>query len=188
MLVLSVGLIVGPVGAVIALNSNDLSRLIFPENVGALIGGDPSYLLSTDCGDGNNYTASVLNGLIVPKVVNVTVNAEAKTFVVVVNVTNNFSHNLSLNNLTATVRSNMDHNTLLCVKLKEPVNIAYNKTSMVTLTGYWTQTAEHYFPADHSQTVNIGFELVNVSVDINRLSIKFDGPVNIGNIPIFWER
>jgi hypothetical protein len=183
-----VGLIVGPVGAVIAMNSTDISQLVFPAKVKEIIGGAPNYLLNTNCGDSNNYTASILNGLVLPKVVNVTVNESAKTFVVVVNVTNNLNHTLSLNNLTATLRTNQDHNTLLGVKLKEPVIIAYNKTSPVILTGYWTQTAEKYFHADHSHTTNIGVELVNVSIDINKLSVKFDGPVNVGNIPIIWER
>lgn len=186
-MLLSVGLIVGPVGAVIAMNSADLSQLVFTEKVKDVLSGGTNSLFNASCGDSNNYTASILNGLVLPKVVNVTVNESAKTFVVVVNVTNNFSHNLSLNNLTATLRTNQDHNTLLGVKLKEPVIIAYNNTSPVTLTGYWTQTAEKYFPADHSYTTNIGFELVNVSIDINSLSIKFDGPLNLGNIPIIWE-
>lgn len=187
-MLLSVGLIVGPVGVVVAMNSADVTRLVFPQEFRKIIDGGPSYLLDANCGGGNNITASILNGLVVPKVVSVTVNEQQKTFIVVVDVSNNLRHNLSIDNLTATLRTNQDHNTLFGVKLKEPVTVAYNKTMPVTLTGYWTQTAEHYFPKDPSDRTSIGVELVNVSVEINHLSVKFDGPVNLGSIPLVWER
>lgn len=185
LLLLSVGLIVGPVGVVIAMNSSDLSQLIFPAKVKELINGGQNYLLNTDCSNSSNQTVSVLNGLILPKIVNVTINQTARTFIVVVNVTNNFSPNLELNNFTATAQANSDHSTLLEVKLKQPAVIVYNETSPVTLTGYWTVTVEQY-TSKHSGNATIGIELANVFIEVNHISIKFAGPVNVGNIPITW--
>ncbi len=195
LLLLSVGLIVGPVGAVLVFYRDDLSQLVIPPNVQGLIYGDTSYLLNSsntnfgqEYGHGyDNYSASIMGGMIMPKIVNITVNQTARTFVVVVNVTNNLVHNLTLNNLTTTIQTNQDHYTLITISLKEPVTIVSNETSPVTVIGYWTQTAEDYLKANHSGTSLIGLELVNVRVEINRLSIKLAGPIDVGDIPLTWD-
>jgi hypothetical protein len=189
LLLLSVGLIVGPIGTVIVMNRDDMSQLVTPKNVETMLYGDTIYLINssnTNCSGYDNCTISIM-GIITPQVVNITVNQSAKTFEVVVNITNHMTNNLTLNNLTTTIQTNQDHNTLLTVSLKEPVTIVSNETSAVTVMGYWTKTTEDYLNAYHTGTSIIGIELTNISIEINHLQIKLAGPINVGNIPLILE-
>ena len=80
--IISIGLIVGPVGAVIYTYREDLSGLVIPSQLKGLMQGDTSSILNDA---GNNDGNSFLGGLIEPVFVGAAVDSQSRTFTVTVN-------------------------------------------------------------------------------------------------------
>ena len=179
--IISVGLIIGPVGAVVYTYKDDLSGLVIPSQLKDLMQGDASTLLNgASSGDGNSF----LGGLIEPVFVGATVDSESRTFTVTVNITNNFDYDLTLNSLSADVKSAQDNYHLVTISLSNPVTIVSAKASIVTVNGYWSQQAENLFLNNYSQDTTIDVILDNILIDVNGITVESTEPFPIGNIPL----
>jgi hypothetical protein len=179
--IISVGLIIGPVGAVVYTYKDDLSGLVIPSQLKDLMTGDASTLLNgAGSGDGNSF----LGGLIEPVFVGATVDSESRTFTVTVNITNNFDYDLTLNSLSADVKSAQDNYHLVTISLSNPVTLVSAQVSIVSVNGYWSQQAENLFLSNYSQDTTIDVILDNILIDVNGITVESTEPFPIGNIPL----
>jgi len=187
LLLISIGTIVGPIGAVAIMYRDNLVQLVVPPQISNLINGNNNVM--QDNGNNNNNNDNGNNnsgggGLINPVFVGAQINSEARTFTVTVNVTNSFSYDLTLNSINATVESSQDNYQLGTISLTTPVTILAGQTSAVTVSGAWTQDAENYVLNNYGGATSIDVNLVNTTVDVNGIVIQETQPINIGNIPL----
>jgi hypothetical protein len=185
LLLISIGTIVGPIGAVAIMYRDNLVQLVVPPQISNLINGNNNVM--QDNGNNNNNNDNGNNnsgggGLINPVFVGAQINSEARTFTVTVNVTNSFSYDLTLNSINATVESSQDNYQLGTISLTTPVTILAGQTSAVTVSGAWTQDAENYVLNNYGGATSIDVNLVNTTVDVNGIVIQETQPINIGNI------
>lgn len=187
LLLISIGTIVGPIGAVAIMYRDNLVQLVVPPQISNLINGNNNVMQdngnnnNNDNGNnGNNNSGG--GGLINPVFVGAQINSEARTFTVTVNVTNSFSYDLTLNSINATVESSQDNYQLGTISLTTPVTILAGQTSAVTVSGAWTQDAENYVLNNYGGATSIDVNLVNTTVDVNGIVIQETQPINIGNI------
>ncbi len=175
LLLVSVGLVVGPVGAVVVIYQDDLSGLVIPPEIQNLMSGNGSFLL-----DGSN-NGDGISGLLNPVFVSATADQASRTFTVTVNFTNNLNYDLTLNALNATAQDNQNHNQLATITLNNaPVAMPSGETTQVTVSGSWTQQAEQsYF---EGQTINVS--LINVSINVNGIIVQPTESINVGAVQL----
>ena len=119
-----------------------------------------------------------------PTFVSSQINIQARTFTVTVNFTNNFNYDLTLNALTATVESSQDNYQLGTISLASPVSILAGQTSLITVSGIWTQDAENYVQNNFADASSINVNLANISIDVNGIVVQQTQPVNVGDVPL----
>ena len=136
---------------------------------------------------GNNDGNSFLGGLIEPVFVGATVDSQSRTFTVTVNITNNFDYDLTLNSLSADVKSTQDNYHLVTISLSNPVTMFSGEAAIVTVNGYWSQEAENFFLNNFSQQASIDVMLDNILIDVNGITVESTEPFPIGNIPLSLE-
>jgi hypothetical protein len=180
---LSVTLIVAPVGAVVVIYQDNLSELVIPPQLNSLITGDEggsSFFL-------NQSGSTDLGSLISPEFVSADIDNEANTFTVVVDVTNNINYTFTLNNLSADVYSTRDNYYLISVALSNPpVTLTPGGTSRVVIVGSWTEAAETYFVQNYSGASSISVQLENLAIDVNGVVVTMNEPFTI-DVPLTLE-
>jgi len=190
LLLISIGTIVGPIGAVAIIYRDNLVQLVVPPQINNLINGNNNVMQDNGNNNNNNDNGNNGNnnsgggGLINPVFVGAQIISEARAFTVTVNVTNSFSYDLTLNSINATVESSQDNYQLGTISLTTPVTILANQTSAVTVSGAWTQDAENYVLNNSGGATSIDVNLVNTTVDVNGIVIQETQPINVGNIPL----
>jgi hypothetical protein len=184
LLLISIGTTVGPIGAVVVMNSDDLTQVVIPPEIEDILSGDSSLLapiLSGESGEGDFNI-----GLIMPKFVSSTFDVATQTFSVTVNVTNILNYDLTLNALGATVIATQGGAELAAVHLSNPVTIPAGEWSMVTVSGTWTQAAEDYY-FNNSGASSINVTIASASIDVNGVVVQMSEPIVIGDIPLTLE-
>lgn len=184
LMLITIGTTVGPIGAVVVMNSDDLTQVVIPPEIKDIFSGDSSLLapiLSGESGEGDFNI-----GLIMPKFVSSTFDEAAQTFSVTVNVTNILNYDLTLNALTATVTATQGGAELATVQLSNPVTIPAGEWSMVTVSGTWTQAAEDYYN-NNSSASSINVTLASAAIDVNGIVVQMSEPIVIGDIPLTLE-
>lgn len=180
---LSITLVVAPVGAVVVIYQNNLTELVIPPEINSLITGDDSgssFLL-------NDSAPTDFGQLITPTFVSADVNKDANTFTVVMDVTNNVNYTFSLNSFSTDVQSTQDGYQLVSVQLSNPpVTLTPGGTSRVTIVGSWSDAAETYFTQNYAQATSVSVQLVNTSVDVNGISITLSDPITV-DVPLTTE-
>lgn len=178
---LSITLVVAPVGAVALMYQDNLTELVIPPEIGSLItGGDGGLFLS----DGGSTD---FDSLIIPEFVSADIDSDANTFTVVVDVTNNVNYTFSLNTLSTDVYSTMDNYQLVSVELSNPpVTLTPGGTARVVVVGVWTDAAEAYFIENYVGQSSISIQLVNTTIDVNGIAITLPDPITI-DVPLNLE-
>lgn len=191
---LSVVLVVAPVGAVVVIYQDDLTQLVIPPEINEIINGDStSFLVNDDYSVEGNYSInggddSFLNELIVPTFVSATIDNDANTFTVIADITNNVRYNFTLDTLSTEVRTTSDHYNLVTINLSQPVVLVSGETSRVTIVGSWTQNAEDYFIQNYAGATTISVELINTSIAVNGINVDYPDVITIGEIPLTLEQ
>ena len=175
LLLISVGLVVGPVGAVVYIYKDDLSGLIIPPEVKGLVNGDSSLFINDNSGGDSD---SSFGSFVQPEFVSANIDNSARTFSVTVNVTNSFTIDLTLNNLSTDVDT-PDRQRITTVSLSNPYTIPPGESALVTVVGSWTQTGEAYFMDHYSTDESADVVLVNTVVDVNGVSVELSEPIQI---------
>ncbi len=184
LLLISVGLVVGPVGAVVIIYRDDLTGLVIPPEIQGVMNGDTSFILNDNVGiingDGSDPN-SVLNNFVVPTFVSADVDQSTNTFSVQVNVTNPLNYDLTLNTLSTDVQS-PDGKLLASINIGNPITIYSGQSSIVQVDGSWTQAGEDYIVV-HAQDSSIPISLANIVVDVNGITVERSEPMTV-TIPI----
>jgi hypothetical protein len=179
---LSITLIVAPVGAVTIIYQNNLQELVIPPEINSLITGEGGSSFLVDGADSVD-----LSSLISPEFVSADIDNDANTFTVVVDVTNNLNYTFTLNTLSADVYSTQDYYHLVSVQLSNPpVILTPGGTSRVIVVGSWTDAAETYFIQNYGDASSVSVQLENVTIDVNGITVTMSEPITI-DVPLTLE-
>jgi hypothetical protein len=182
---LSIVLIVAPVGAVVVMYQGNLQELVIPPEINGLITGEGSSLFlvnDTSGGDG-----SAITSIIIPTFVSADIDNDANTFTVVMDVTNNVNYTFVLNTFSTDVKTTRDNNQLVTVNLvNPPVTLTPGGTSRVTIVGAWTQDAENYFVQNYAGASSISVQLENTTIDVNGITVTLSQPISV-DVPLTLE-
>jgi hypothetical protein len=180
LLLISVGLVVGPVSAVVIMYRDDLAGLVIPPEIKDAMNGNPSFILNDNVNSingGDNSANSILNNFVAPTFVDANVNPASKTFSVRVNVVNCFNYDLTLNTLRAEVQT-PDGQQLATVSVSHPLTVPSGQSAIVTVDGTWTQAGETYI-LGHSQDSTITIGLAKIAVDVNGIKVERSDPFTV---------
>jgi hypothetical protein len=181
LLLISIGLIVAPVGAVVIIYRDDLTGLVIPPEIKGVMNGDTSFILndnigSVNGGDGGNVN-SIFDSFVTPTFVGATIDQSAKTFSVRVNVTNPLNYDLTLNTLSVDVQS-PDGQVLASINIAHSYTMPSGESTIVQVDGSWTQAGESYIIA-HSGDSSITIALANMVVDVNGIKVERSQPLTV---------
>ncbi len=188
LVLISIGTMVGPIAGAVIIYRDNLSQLVVPPQINNLInnndGNSNNNNNNGNVGSGNFGVGNSGGGFPTPTLVNEQINLEAKTFTVTFNVTNSFNYDLTVNSLNATVESSQDHYQLGTISLGSPVTIVANQSSLVTVSGAWTQEAVDHVQNNFPDATSINVDLAYVTIDVNGIIIQQTQPINVGEIPL----
>jgi hypothetical protein len=181
---LSITLVVAPVGAVAVIYQNNLTELVIPPEINSLITGDSngnSFIL-------NDSAPMDFGSLISPKFVSADIDNKANTFTIVVDVTNNVNYTFTLNSFNTDIQSAQDGYQLVSVQLSNPsVTLTPGGISRVIITGSWSDASETYFTQNYGNgATSITVQLVNTSIDVNGITITLSDPITV-DVPLTQE-
>jgi hypothetical protein len=184
LVLITIGTVVGPVGAVAIIYRDNLGGLVITPQINDLMHGN-GILANNYAVNTNQDDNSVGGGLVIPTLISSSVNNVDRTFQVIVNVTNPLNDDLTINSITSDVECRQDHFQLGSISLASPVAIPSGQNSILIVSGYWTQDAENHFQTSHDGQTSISVDLINTSIDINGLIAQYDSPIIVPNgIPI----
>jgi hypothetical protein len=190
---ISVGTILGPVGAVVVTNSNDLTQLVIPPEVKDQFMGDNGPLggggeynnggNGGNGGDGGSGTAATLDlGLLNVQLMQYTIDQATSTFSITLSVTNNIGYDLTLKSLSATAVNYQTNTALASISLANPATITKDSTTTtVTVAGTWTPAGEALVT---SGATTVDLSLSNISIDVNGIHAQPNEPQHIGVISL----
>jgi hypothetical protein len=204
LLLISIGTVVGPIGAVVVTYANNPIQMVVPPELTNVInsafnGGAQANVVNNtnnnnnvnnetipDDGDnGNNNGDGNLGGSIMtPVLVNAEIDNVSRTFSVTVNFTNTFGLDLTLNEVSADVVCSQHNFQLGSVNLAKSVSLIADQTSQITVSGLWTQEAENHVQTDHVGAISINASLLNLRISVNGFTIEEPGPISVGSIPL----
>jgi len=175
LLLISIGTVVGPVGAVVYLHQDNLMQLVVPPEINQIINGNVVAL---------NDAVGTDQSILAPVFVGAQINNVSRTFTVTVNFTNTFDYNFTLKGLSSTVVC-ADHDYALGnIGLSNIVEIHAGETAQITVTGAWTQEAENHVITEHPNATSINVNLTNLVMNVNDITIEQNEPISVGDIPI----
>ncbi|MGE5555620.1 MAG: hypothetical protein ACM3UY_05060 [Methanocella sp.] len=181
---LSIILIVAPVGAVVVMYQGNLQELVIPPEINGLITGEGSslFLVNDTSGDG-----SAITNIVVPTFVSADIDNDANTFTVIMDVTNNVNYTFVLNTFRTDVKTTRDNYQLVTVNLvNPPVTLTPGGTSRVTIVGAWNQDAENYVVQNYASASTINVQLENTTIDVNGITVTLSQPIAI-DVPLSLE-
>jgi hypothetical protein len=181
LLLISIGLVVGPVGAVIYVYKDDLSGLILPPEVKNIVNGDVS-LFKSDISTIDGENSSPFSSFVEPEFVSANIDKTARIFSVTVSITNSFETDLTLNHLNLDVET-PDHQHVTTASLEKPLTIHPSESALATVVGSWTQSGESYFLNQYSSDEPASIVIVKAVVDVNGIAIELSEPIQI-SVPL----
>lgn len=184
LLLISIGTILGPVGAVVIIYHNDLTQLVIPPQISDILNGNSTIIPTNNFSNDNGN--SDLGGL-TPVFVSATSNVAAQSFTGIFNVTNPLNYTLTLNSFSTDVEFTQDNIPAGSISLSSPVMVLAGETSQLTISGHWTQAAQDYITNNYQSATSIDISVSNVAININGLTIQSAGPIHVGNIPLNVE-
>jgi len=180
LLLISVGLVAGPVGAVVYTYRDDLTGLVVPPEIKGAINGDTSFILNDNYAN-NGDVNSILNNFVAPTFVSADVDQATNSFNIRVNVTNPLNYDLTLNTLSTDVQS-LEGQTLASVTLPHPFTIVSGESTIVQVDGTWTQAGDAFI-TQHWYDSSVTISLANIVVDVNGVKVERNQPLTV-SLPI----
>lgn len=176
---ISIAVVVVPVGAVVVMYHNNLVQLVDPPQVNSFIKANDQMIPANTA----TSSSSPLAGISMPVFIGAQIDNASRTFTVTVNYTNTFNYNLTLNSLTANAVLADNNYPLGAISLASPVVIPAGQTCQVTVSGFWTENAENYVAANYPGVTSINVDLVNATANVNGVTIQYNQPISIGAVP-----
>ncbi len=184
---ISIGTILGPIGAVAIIYSDDLTQLVITPQIKGIMNGDSAILPdvgSFDNGDSNDNGSSDLGGLMNPVLVSAQVDEATNEFTGNFDITNPVDYDLKLNDFGADVQIAQGNIPAGRISLSNPVTVLAGETSQLTISGNWTQEAQNYLIKNYPDAASIDIILTNISIDVNGIIIHSSEPIHLSNIPV----
>ncbi len=183
LMLISVGLVAGPVAAEVIMYSDNLPGLVIPPQLQNVMNGDTSFILNDNVQSiqGSSDPNTILNNFVAPNFVSANVDETSKTFTVRVNVTNPLNFDLTLNGLSSDVQ-NIQGQTLASVNIAHPFIIASGQSTIIDVQGNWTQAGDTFI-TDHWFDPAIKIAVSNIVVDVNGIRVARSEPL-IVDLPI----
>ncbi len=179
---ISIGCILGPVGAVVIIYHDDLTQLVITPEIRDIMNGNSSILPDmgqSNDGNSNNNGNSELGGLMAPVFVSAQFDDTTNTFTGVFNITNSLSEDLTLNSFSTDVSITQTDIPAGNVMLSSPVTVHAGETTQLTVTGQWSQTALDYITNNYGGASSVDLSLTNISINVNGIVIQTAGSVQI---------
>jgi hypothetical protein len=183
LVLLSVGAIAAPMGAIVLMYRNDLPGLVITPQIRDLMSGNSS-LISSDVNSNSNNDNINSGPFVTPTLVSANIDNVSRTFTITVNYTNTLAYDLTLNNFTADVQLSQDNYPLGSISLTNPVTLPAGQASLITVSGFWTQDAENHISTNYPGATSVDVNLVNITVNVNGIVIQQSQPISVGSIPL----
>jgi hypothetical protein len=179
LLLISIGTTVGPVGAVVVIYRDNLVQLVVPPQINDIINSNSAINTITQ-----DNGISGQGGFLTPVFVGAQIDNVSRTFAVTVNFTNTFNLNLTLNGLSAGVFCSQHNYPLGNIGINGVIEVLSGETTRITVSGAWTQVAENHFTTEHAGETAIDVNLVNLTVNVNGITVQQTEPISVGSVPL----
>ena len=180
LLLISIGTVVGPVGAVVVMYHNDLTQLVIPPQIRDLMNGN-SGLIPQGSSDGSGDGG--ISGLVSPTLVSVQSDPATQTFSAVFEITNPTNYDLTLNSFSANALMTEQQIPAGSISLANPVTAPAGQTTQLTITGQWTQQIQDYMTTNYPVMTSVEIYVKDVVININGVIVESSGITDLGNIP-----
>ncbi len=190
LVLISIGTILGPVGAAVIIYRDDLTQLVITPQIRDIINGNSNLIPNANQpnnGNSNNNDNSELDGLMNPVFVSAKVDEATNTFSITFNLTNPLSYDLTLNSFSANVEITQNQYPAGIISLSNPVTVIAGQTSQFAVSGSWTQDAQNYIVTNYPGTTSFEMYLSNALINVNGITIQSPGPIELGIIPLNVE-
>ena len=181
LLLISIGTIVGPVGAVVVMYRDNLVQLVVPPEINDIINGNSTL---TNVASDNSSSSSGSGAFLTPVFVGAQIDNVSRTFTVTVKFTNTFNLNLTLNGLSADVVCSQHNYQLGTIGINRVIEVLSGETTQITVSGSWTQDAENHFTTEHAGATAIDVNLVNLTINVNGITVQQTEPISVGSVPL----
>jgi hypothetical protein len=184
LMLISIGLVVGPIVGVVCAYRDDVTGLVLPPEIKGAMSGDKSFILNDNVENitrSDDSINSILNGFVAPTFVSASMDENTKTFSVEISASNTLKYDLTLNTFAAEIQT-PDHQKLAVVAVNDPFVIHSGESKIIAIGGSWTQVGEDYV-LSHLKASSISVGIANIVVDVNGVTISRDAPIEI-TLPI----
>jgi hypothetical protein len=184
LILLNVGVIVGPIAGVVVVYHNNLLEMVVPPEVQQIVGNTINTItLSSPDNRSNQGNPSNVN-LELPQYVSASYDPIARTVTAVFNFTNPFNVTLAINSLSADVQCHAHGFLLGQAALSSPVEIASMQTADLTVVFTYSTAAEEHFQTEHAGQSTVNVDLKNITINISGITVETPETYNV-DIPIF---
>jgi hypothetical protein len=184
LLLISIGTVVGPVGATVIVYRDDLSQLVITPQIRDIMNGNSNIFPHGNNGNQNsNGGDSGFGGLMSPTFVSAQSDPSTHTFTGIFTVTNNFTYPLTLNSFNANAQITQQQIPAGSVSLANPVTVQPGQTTQLTISGQWSQQAQDYMVANSPSMTSVEIYVSDVAININGITVQSTGTIDVGNIP-----
>ncbi len=199
---ITIGTILGPIGAVVVIYREDLTQLVIPPELTNLLNhdqnGDNNSLNPNDNnyngdspfnpnGNPNNYNISTsddFSDFFQPKFISAEIDPETNICTIKFELTNNKNSDTALNALNSDMAVTKDMYPAGVISLSTPITIPSGQTATVTITGYLTQEAQNYIQTNYPDLTEAELYATNMSLNINGMYIQVTDVIDVGSIPV----
>lgn len=163
----SIFIVVGPLGATLLVYRGNLRGVFTPSNVNKL-----TNILSSQ------------GGLKMPNVINSWCNLTSRTFCIIFNFTNPTATNLTVISSSANVADHSDGYPLGQISLANAVTVGANETMTSQMTGTLSEEAAMHVATAHSGESSFDVDLSNANINCAGVMLQINGTSTINNVLI----
>ena len=136
LILISVGTVVGPVGAVAIIYRDDLSQLVITPQIRDIINGNSPIIPVNNNANDENSGGSSLSGLMSPTFVSAQIDEASHRFTGIFTITNTLNYDLTLNSFSANVEITQNHIQASSISLSNPVTVTAGETAATDNFGF----------------------------------------------------
>ena len=178
LVLISIGTIVGPIGAVAVIYHDDLTQLVITPQIRDIINGDSTILPIGHSDNGNSNDNSGLESLMKPVFVSAQIDEAANTFTGVFNITNSLNYDLTLNSFSTDAVITQGNIPAGSISLSSPVTVLASQTEQLIISGHWTQQAQNYIISNIG-AASVDITLTNIAINVNGITIQSAEPIQV---------
>ena len=179
LVLISIGTILGPVGAVVVIYHNDLTQLVITPQIRDIMNGNSTIIPDIGQSDNGDNGNQDLGGLMSPELVSAQIDDATNTFTGIFNVTNPLNYDLTVNSFSTDVEIAQANIPAGSISLSSPVTVQADQTVQLTISGQWTQQAQDYIANNYPGATSMDISLTNIALNVNGITIQSTGPIQV---------